>query len=379
MDLLRPRDLRELLEATPGPCVSLYMPAHRAGPGTRQDPIRLKNLLGTAEERLEEMGVRAPDARAVVDPARQLLEDEDFWQHQGEGLAVFLAEDLGRVFRLPLPFEELVMAGDGFHIKPLIPLITENGRFLVLALSQNRIRLLQATRQTLAEVELEDVPSSLRETAVHREMSMLNYHVGSGFTSGGRQSAIFHGHGTEVDDELIRKYFRQIDTGLREAIPDERAPLVLAAVRREADLYREISGYPTILSDVVEGNPDETSDQELHRAAWPIVRDHLEQRMREAARRFEEEPGLAVQGVEEVVPAADHGRVEVLWTALDANRWGTLDRETASVDVHDTPKPGDRDLLDLAATLTLLNGGTVYAVDASGVPGEGPIAALLRY
>ena len=379
MDLLRPSDVRALLEEGSGPHVSLYMPAHRAGPETRQDPIRLKNLLGEAEERLGEIGLRGPDAREILDPAQELLEDRDFWEHQGDGLAVFLAADSGRAFRLPLPFEELVVAGDRFHVKPLIPLLTGDGLFLVLALSKNRIRLLQATRQTVAEVELEDVPASLRETAVHREMAMLNYHVGSGFSSGGRQSAIFHGHGTEEDEELIRKYFRQIDAGIRQALPEERAPLVLASVRREADLYREVSEYPAILPDVAAGNPDEKTDKELHGEAWPIVRGHLDRRMQEAVQRFEEQPDLAVSGVEDAVVAAHHGRVEVLWAALDVQRWGSFDEATASVDVHDQPRPGDHDLLDLAATQTLVNGGTVYAVDASAVPGDGPAAALLRY
>lgn len=379
MDLLRPSDVRALLEEDAGPRVSIYMPAHRGGPETRQDPIRLKNLLGEAEERLEEIGFRGPDAREILDPAQQLLEDQDFWEHQGDGLAMFLAADRGRVFRLPLAFDELVVAGDRFHVKPLIPLLTGDGRFLVLALSKNRIRLLQATRQVMAEVQLEDVPSSLRETAVHREMAVLNYHVGTGFSSGGRQSAIFHGHGTEEDEEIIRKYFRRIDAGIREALPEVRAPLVLAAVQREADLYREVAEYPAVLPEIVAGNPDEKTDRELHAEARPIMERHLEGRMREAVERFEEQPDLTVRELEDAVVAAHHGRVEVLWAALEVQRWGSFDQETASVDVHDQPKPGDHDLLDLAATQTLLNGGTVYAVESSEVPGDGPAAALLRY
>lgn len=379
MDLLRPSDVRTLLEEDGGPRVSIYMPTHRGGPETRQDPIRLKNLLGQAEQRLGEIGLRSPDTREILDPAQQLLDDQDFWEHQGDGLALFLAADRGRVFRLPLAFEELVVAGDRFHVKPFIPLLTGDGRFLVLALSKNRIRLLQATRQVLAEVELEDVPSSLRETAVHREMAMLNYHVGGGFSGGGRQSAIFHGHGPEEDEELIRKYFRRIDSGIREALPGVEAPLVLAAVRREADLYREVTEYPTVLAEIVAGNPDEKTDRDLHAEARPIMEGHLEGRMREAVERFEEQPDLTIREVEDAVIAAHHGRVEVLWAALEVQRWGSFDEETASVDVHDRPKPGDHDLLDLAATQTLLNGGTVYAVASSEVPGDGPAAALLRY
>ena len=38
---------------------------------------------------------------------------------------------------------------------------------------------------------------------------------------------------------------------------------------------------------------------------------------------------------------------------------GAYDAETTSVEVHDEPRPGDHDLLDLAAAQALLNGGTV--------------------
>ena len=381
MDLLRPRDLRSLVEAPAGPSVSIFMPSHRAGPEVRQDPIRLKNMLGLAEERLLEDGLRRPDAREILDPAQALLEDEEFWQHQGDGLALFLSKDHGRVFRLPLALDELLVTGDRYQIKPLIPLLSGDARFLILAVSQKEIRLLQATRQVIQEVELEEVPDSLREVAVHREMRFLNYHTGSGFSGGGRRAAVFHGHGDQTDEELIRKYLRAIDQGIRSAIGDERSPLVLAGVRFLLDAYRSVSEYPTILPDVVQGNPDELSNEELHAQARPIVEARFRQRIEEATGRFEEQlgTGLAVGGVDEVVPAAAHGRVEVLWVALGVQRWGVLDEETASVEVRDQPRQGDEDLLDRAAADALLSGGTIYAVKPGAVPGDAPIAALLRY
>ncbi|HEX6206859.1 MAG TPA: hypothetical protein VF058_00720 [Actinomycetota bacterium] len=381
MDLLRPRDLRTLVEAPPGLSVSIYMPSHRAGPQVRQDPIRLKNLLGLAEERLLSDGLRRPEAREILDPAGDLLEDAEFWRHQGDGLALFLSKDHGLVLRLPVAFEELLVTGDRYQIKPLIPLLSGDARFLILALSQKEIRLLQATRQVIEEVELEDVPESLREAAVHREMRFLNYRVGTGFTSGGRQSAIFHGHGDRTDEEYVRKYLRAIDEGLRSAIEGERSPLVLAGVRSLLDTYRTVSQYPDILPEIVQGNPDELSNEELHAQARPPVEARHRQRIEDAVGRFEEQAGtgLAVSGVHEVVPAAAHGRIEVLWVGLGVQRWGSFDDETASVEVRDQPKAGDEDLLDRAAADALLSGGTVYAVDPGEVPGDAPIAALLRY
>lgn len=381
MDLLRPRDLRALVEAPPDPSVSIYMPSHRAGPETRQDPIRFKNLLADAEDQLTEVGLRSPEARELLSPARELLEDEWFWRHQGDGLAVFLSRSLRRAYRLPVTFDELLVAGSSFHVKPLIPLLSADRRFLVLALSQNQIRLLSGSRQSVEEIELEDVPSSLRDAAVHREMRVLQFHVGSGGSAGGRQAAIYHGHGPEDDPEIVKKYFRQIDAGIRQALPDERAPLVLAGVRHLLDLYREVSQYPNVLPDGITGNPDDARADELHEWAWELLHPRIRAEQEEASERYAElrERGLAVSGVQDVLPAVHHGRVETLFVATKVQRWGTYDEATDHIEVRDRQVSGDQDLLDLAASQTLLHGGTVYASSPGDVPGDAPIAAILRY
>jgi hypothetical protein len=54
-------------------CVSLYMPAHRAGRETEQDPIRFKNLLRQAEERLHAEGMRSAEARNFLKEPQRLL------------------------------------------------------------------------------------------------------------------------------------------------------------------------------------------------------------------------------------------------------------------------------------------------------------------
>jgi hypothetical protein len=68
-----------------------------------------------------------------------------------------------------------------------------------------------------------------------------------------------------------------------------------------------------------------------------------------------------------------------LFVAVGLQRWGTFEPETNTVHVHEEAEPGDEDLLDFAAVQTLLNSGTVYAVELEKVPDEAPLAAVLRY
>jgi hypothetical protein len=46
---------------------------------------------------------------------------------------------------------------------------------------------------------------------------------------------------------------------------------------------------------------------------------------------------------------------------------------------HETPEPGDQELLDLAAVQTILHGGTVYSCDHIKAPGDDVAAAIFRY
>jgi hypothetical protein len=158
VDVIRRTDLQRLALGRPGPCVSVFLPTHRAGHEVEQAPIRLKNLLRQATDALKTDGVRAPEIDRLLAPPRSLLDDRLFWQYQSDGLALFSRPGWWRSFRVPLDLPELAVVDDRFHVTPLLPLLDGDGHFFVLALSQNRIRLLEGTRDRVEEVDLPGVP-----------------------------------------------------------------------------------------------------------------------------------------------------------------------------------------------------------------------------
>lgn len=92
MSLLSIDELKALVDHAQSPCVSLYMPTYHAGTEVRQNPTRFKNLIKQAEALLQEnSSLRHTEALAFLQPAMD-LDDDTFWQHQEEGLAIFLAE-----------------------------------------------------------------------------------------------------------------------------------------------------------------------------------------------------------------------------------------------------------------------------------------------
>jgi hypothetical protein len=376
MDLITTADLQRLTQGGEGPLTSIYLPMQRKGPETRQNPLVLKSALKQVGDELEDRQMRRPDIEAYLKPATSLLDDNSFWQHQEDGLALFLDRDGMYSYRIPEQFGELVVVGERFHLKPLLPILSSEQEFYVLALSHNQVRLLRGTRWQVSELELEDVPSSLAEAIWYKDPEpRLHSHA----SSRGSTALTFHGHGLgeESSDEELKQFFRKVDDGVRSLVTDARAPVVLAGVGYLHPIYRSISDLE-VMEKGIDGNPDEISAAKLHERAWDIVSsrqaDHLGQAAEQIAAADEE---YAAWTVEEIVSAAAQGRVETLFVPRRSQAWGRFDPETFEVTTGDGE--GAVDLYDVAAVSTWSTGGDVFVVESDDIPGEGEIAALLRY
>ena len=382
MSMLSMDDVRILVENPVGPCVSIYMPTHRAGEQIRQDPIRLKNLVREAQERLVDMGLPSIEIQALLDPINKLFKRAFFWRHQSDGLALFSAAGLFRCYRVPLSFEELVVVTHRFHIKPLLALLASDGRFYVLALSQNSVRMLECTRHTATEVILKNMPKSLADILRSDYERNLQLHTASPVRKGER-SAIFHGHGHSIDDIKMNllKFFCRIDSGLNELLRNEQVPLILAGVDYLLPIYAKANTYKHLMSDGIKGNPEELSNDELRDRAWAIAEPHFIKTRTQAAARYQELSGTdkVTNNLIEIVPASYHGRIDLLFVAVGIQAWGAFDLENSRASLHQEMQPGDQDLLDFSAIYTLLNSGAVFAVAPEAVPDSATIAAVFRY
>ena len=283
MKTLSRDELSALVEKPQEMGVSIYMPTHRTG-DIEQDPIRLKNLLREAEDQLVDYGISISDASGLLEPAEQLLPDSHFWQHQGDGLAIFISPGIFRYYRLPYSFKELVVVTERFHIKPLLPLFSEDGVFYILAASQNQVRFLQCTRYHVRELTPESVPSNLAEALKYDQPEKQHqFH-----TTGPGGLLISHGHGVSKDYDKVNilRYFQQVDRGLHEVLREEHSPLIVAAVDYLHPIYREANTYHYLLDEGIEGNPDGLSEEALQEQAWSIVQPYFERGQTEALERY---------------------------------------------------------------------------------------------
>jgi hypothetical protein len=387
MDLLSRDDLETLLETRPGWHVSIFMPMIHRGSETQQNPIRCKTLLRQAEERLLATGLPPQDVQVLVQPVQELLANRIFWQRQRHGLAIFLASQVFRAYGVPLPLDELVVVAPRFHSKPLLPFLSGDGHFFVLALSQKEIRLLRGTRYSVDEVELLGVPQGVAEALQYDDIEKKgHHHPGSqGRAAGGVSPLAGHGVGindaTHEPNDTVLRYFQQVDTALRAYLRNEHAPLVLAGVEYLLPIFRRATTYPYILEEGVTGNPQGLRPEELQERVWPIVQPHFQRAQEGAADQYRQlvGTGRASGDISAIVTAACDGRIDTLFVAVNVQRWGVFRSETREVEVHQEAAAGDEDLLDVAAMYTLLRRGTVYAVPAEHMPADTPAAAILRY
>ena len=382
MEIPSKQDIITLMEERGGPHVSLYMPTRRAGPETRENPIRFKNLLTEAKGGLIEAGMRGTDADDMLAPLAALEHDIDFWQHQADGLAIFVNGEGVHRFQVPRELPELALVQPRFHLKPLLPLLSADTKFHVLAISANSTRVLACTPVSQTEVKVEDLPDGIVEALWSEDPEkQTQFHSFYAGESGG--TSIMHGAASNVPDhkdELLR-YFHQVDRAMTRYMNEHGGPLILACVDYLAPIYGQTNEYNGLMEAHVTGSPDRAQDDDLRAQAWELLRPEIDAERERVIERYRSNvgTGLASSNVSEAALAAMTGKVDTVFVTLDKQVWGRIDAEAYKVEPRSEPEPDDYDLLDTIAAHTLMNSGRVYAVEESEAPEASGVAAIFRY
>ena len=372
--------IKGLAQQTASPSISIFLPTHRSGQDAQQDPIRLKNLLRDAEKQLLDGGMGPREAGALLQPAQALLDDANFWNHQHEGLALFMSADDFHYYALPFSVEELLVVAQSYYVKPVLPLFTNNGHYFILAISQNEIRLFEGTRYGVGQIDLpEGTPESL-EAALRLDgpQKTLQMHPGGG-------GGMFHGQGPGDEEQKvwIEQYLNLVDTSLKEIFREQNAPLVLAGVDYLLPMYRKVSEYSNIMEEGITGNPDHLRPEELQEQAWRIVETYFQQETKKIVEQYQQlaDTDKATDNIEEIVAAAFNGRVDKLILSVENQIWGAFNPKDGKVmrSSNGQSKKYNLALLDFTAMHTLQNGGTVCALSQDEMPTDSPIAAVFRY
>jgi hypothetical protein len=380
--LLARKDLWDLLSHRGGPHVSIYIPTERAGPQTRENPIRFKNLVTRAIDELIWGGMRPTEARDLLAPARALESDYEFWQRQSDGLATYIAPGFFAQHSLPIRFAEVMTVGERFHVRPLLELFAEDAYFYLLAISLGDVRVFRCSRFGEQELSVDGLPKDIDDALWPDDPEKQQQFRRTRTAQSG--STLLTSDSETYQQELkehARQYFRIVDRALQKLLRDESAPLVLASVEYLQPVYAEANTYAHLWPEGVRGNPEGASPDELRAKAWELVAPALAAEHRRAIERFQtlQGTGLTSDRVEEIAREAARGRVEALLYRRDGEAWGHVADGAETVELHGGRRMGDEDVIDFAAVQTLLNGGKVHVLDGGEMPADAVAVAVYRY
>lgn len=383
MNLLTSEMMPELLSVNAGTCISLYMPTHRTHPDNLQDPILFKNLVKKLEQSLLQQ-YSASEATSLLEPFVALENDEAFWRHTLDGLAVLGSADTFKTIGLPVSTEELTVVADSFHTKPLRKYLQSVERYNVLGLSLQDYHIYEGNRHSLTEVALgPGIAKNIKEALGH-ELTDKHSTVASYGGVGSGSGEMHHGHGGKSDemDTDAERFFRFVAKTINEHYSKPSSlPLILAALPEHHNLFQKVSNNLSLLPDGIDVNPKSVETSELAERAWKVMEPYYFGIIEKACDVYHQSKakGMGSDSISEVAAAAAASRVDTLM--IEANRQiaGNIISDTGIIEEGDLENPEMDDLLDDIGELVTKMGGKVMVIPPEKMPTQTGVACVFRY
>jgi hypothetical protein len=357
-------DLHLLQQVKGYPAVTITLPTHRSAPENRQDPIRVRNLVEQATNRL--LGEFNKREIEVLVGRLQALAESIEYRNTLDGLALFVTHEFSQLVYLPFSLKERVAVDDTFFLRDLVFAMNRTPRYWVLALSEKPTRLFEATRENLVEIREGGFPM------VH-ERPGGEEPLPGGF--GVRKSA--------HRDERHRQFFRDIDAALKPFLADDPLPLAVVGVDRYLSFYSEVSDHKNAVTTTLTGSHDKTSAHELGKLIWPLVKASLAEERQQVLTELDKATGerKIASTVGEAWRMAHEGRGRLLLVEEDFHYPARVDEGGTQLSPAEDVEAPDviDDAVDEIITAVLEKQGKVVFIENGQLQEHGRIALILRY
>lgn len=253
------------------PSVSILAPTHRTAPTNKQDPIKVKNLVRKAIDRLHGE-FKKREVAAVVENLQQLVREVD-WEHTLDGLALFASREQSHTVSLPFRVKPRAFIDETFATRDLVYAFNRATPYRILVLSR-KSTLYDAWTTVLDE---------------HRDKPFPMIHRGPGGAA-----KLPGGQGVNpsaVRDEAQRTFFRSVDDAVNDLQKANPLPLVVVGVERNLAFYREVTRQSGAISGMLAGNYDRASPSALGKLVWPVFQSGATLRRTEALVQLDEAVG----------------------------------------------------------------------------------------
>lgn len=369
VDLPTSREIGDLDLVRSDACVSIYLATTPLTQKIGKSRTTLRQLVKDAIDQLEVAGIDKRRIWPLQEQFDTLLEDDDFWEHQANSLAILATPEKMITYQLANELLDMVEVSDRFHLKPLLRANTFPNAAHVLAVSENAVRLVLVTGD-LPATEIR-VPNMPKDAASAVGKASIND------SGAGRRI-----QGKEGQKIRLGQYIRKIDAALRPVLKGSEIPVILASTLPVASLVRSILRVE-LLDDAIETSPDHMTEAELANAARPVLDAWYAKRIAEFRADYESNLGQnrATTDISDAARTATFGGIEKLLVDMDAVTPGTVDEVSGAVTfaTDSDAGAGTYGVVDEIAGRALRTGARVLAVRKQDIPGEATLAAILRY
>lgn len=368
VDLPTRAEILQLSESRAAPAVSIFVSTTPVTEAAQAGRIDLKNLGKEAVAQLEAAGT---DKRSIwpIEAALADLEDDDaFWAHQANSLAIFVTPNSLRTFRLPSRLASSVHVSDRFHINPMLRAVTFGQDAYVLAIGKGAVRLIEISADLPPHtVSVPHLPKDMADAINRRSHTERNRPGQSGEAAS--------------ENALLTRYARVVDEALRPVLSGHERPLIIAATEPMSSIYGSISSYAHTAAEGLGGSADHTPDHVLAAEARGVLDRLHATRITELSVLYSlrEGHGRATTDIALAARAATFGAIDTLIVDIDAAIPGTVDDETGMVSFAAIDDAIVYGVVDEIVSRALKSGSRIIAARKEDVPGNGSLAAILRF
>lgn len=361
------------------PAITIVAPVYGTSAPDRQQTIpRVKNLVRQAQDRLE-AELTAREAAPYVEKMESLLGELDPTRG-GQGVALFISEDVQRLLYLPTAVEERVSINHTFATREAVVAHIRSRRYRVLSLTEKSAHIYEGRRDALQEIHRSGFPMGIQVDGVKIEIP----------GSYGVEPSRKH-------DGEEREFFNRVEHALEELHDQDALPLVLVGVERTLAYFDEVLNGPRLnklqIVARLHGNYEKVPTSQLEEKVWPLVDEWERAGRMQALDRLTEAvgPGRAASGIGEVWPMAHSGRIDTLLVEDGYLQPARIHRgqepetqvpggqlEVVSLDNASESELMD-DAVDQIIEAVMGAGGTVVFVENGELEKHERIAAVLRY
>ena len=313
--------LEKLAIERSNPCVTISMNTPGIFPNNQPDVVGLKKLLNEAGGHITNEFGQHP-VSGLLQKIEKLEKDIEL-EYSLKSVHIFLSDTTTEIIKSSWPvLQNTVSVAENFVIKPLIKDFNRLEEYLILILSQSKVRLLHAINDNIAgEIKNEDFPFA------------ENPHFMTDQDKARDDKQV---------DNLVRDFFNQVDKALVKIQHKTEMNIVVICTDNNWSRLMQVADKPSIYLGNLSINYTDTANRSVASDAWGIVNAIQEKGRGKAIQEMKEAvaKGKVLTDLSEIFRAVKDGRGDLLITHDTYHQAVKMTGDYAFDLVTDVTQPG---------------------------------------